>query len=60
MLYTWAKPNLTSEQITTGDAPARLTEKAVEMFGVSYITASNYAKVVVWKLRRELVPQDDN
>ena len=32
-----------------------LSQRALEMFGVSTYTANNYAKIVAWRLRKEAV-----
>ena len=59
-LYSWGKLNLSAEEIAEGGASSKLADKALEMFGVSTYTANNYAKVVVWRLKKEMVSANDN
>ena len=52
-LYDWGKANITDGEMFETIAMNRLTNRALENYGVTYVTALNYAKVVLFKLRKE-------
>jgi hypothetical protein len=58
-LYSWGRTQLKDEEFRT-DAQYKLREKALELFGVSSYTASNYASVVFYRLKKDEAKANDS
>ncbi len=55
-LYRWGKGSIPDSEIFETIALHRLTNQAIDAYGVTYVTALNYAKVVLIRLRKEAIP----
>lgn len=55
-LYSWGKTNITGSEIFETVALHRLTNKAMETYSVTYVTALGYARIVLMRLRKEAIP----
>ena len=52
-LDRWGRANITNDELLNATSLHRLTDRAIEEFGVTYPTALGYAKTVLAKLRKD-------
>ena len=52
-LLDWAKATLPKDEINDGAVILKIKDRALEEYGCSEYTATNYAKIVALRLRKE-------